>query len=140
MRLVIAAVFAAISLTVASASDLLPGAEPVTREQVVADLEFLRDRWAPLEHSLTAETRQQMLQFVETQIANPTPGSKADLALTLARAMAFTGNNHTHPNFFFEPGSFRVVPISFWWFPEGAIVTRAHPDQRDLLGARIVSI
>jgi hypothetical protein len=84
--------------------------------------------------------RRRMLAFVNDQIARAQPMERWRLALTFSRAMAFSGNNHTKTRFFEEEGSFHVAPFSFWWFSEGAIVTRAHPSQRDLLGARIVSI
>jgi len=113
---------------------------PLTKEQVRADLLFFRDQWAPREHAYTDETRARMNAFIDAQIAAARPMGRAELALIMSRAMAFTGNNHTKTRFFQEEGSFSVVPISFWWFPEGAMVTRAHPDHRDLLGTRILAI
>lgn len=115
-------------------------AAPLTREQVIADLTFFRDQWAPRERAYTPETRARMLAYVERQIAEARPMDQTALALIFSRAMAFTGNNHTKTRWFQEVGSFQVVPLSFWWFPEGAMVTRAHPDQRDLIGAEVLSI
>jgi hypothetical protein len=65
---------------------------------------------------------------------------KAELALTFSEAAAFTGNDHTLIGIYNAPDVFHALPISFWWFPEGAIVTRTHPDYRRLLGARIIAI
>lgn len=112
----------------------------LTRAQVIADLEFFRDQYAPRERAYTDATRAEMARFINAEIASARPMRVVDLVLVMSRAMAFTDNNHTRVNFFREVGSYTVAPISFWWFPEGAIVTRAHPDQRDLLGARIVSV
>jgi hypothetical protein len=119
---------------------VLAGRIPLTREQVVADLLFFRDQWAPREQAYNAQSRARMLEFVNSRIASARPMEKTDLALIFSRAMAFTGNNHTNTPWWDEVGAFEVVPVSFWWFPEGAIVTRAHPDQRDLLGAEILAI
>ena len=113
---------------------------PLTREQVIADLAFFRDQWSPRERSYTPETRARMLAYIERQIADARPMDQNDLALIFSRAMAFTGNNHTVTRWFQEVGSFHVVPFSFWWFPEGAMVTRAHPSQQDLLGAELLSV
>jgi hypothetical protein len=115
-------------------------AAPLTAEQVRADLIFFRDQWAPREHAYTDESRARMRAFIDSRIAAAQPMERAELALTMSRAMALTGNNHTKTRYFQEEGSFSVVPISFWWFPEGAMVTRAHPGQQDLLGARILAI
>jgi hypothetical protein len=121
-------------------SVVLAGHQPLTREQVAADLIFFRDQWAPRERSFTPESRARMLDFVRRRIAEARPMEKTELALLMSRAMAFSGNNHTNTPWWNEVDAFEVVPISFWWFPEGAIVTRAHPDQRDLLGAEILEI
>lgn len=124
----------------AQAPPPLAGWQMLTREQVAADLVFFRDQWAPRERSYTPETRARMLAFVEREIANARPMTRTDLALVYSRAMAFTGNNHTKTRWWNEVDAFQVAPFSFWWFPEGAMVTRAHPDQRDLLGAELVTI
>lgn len=124
----------------AQEAPLLAGHAPLTREQVVADLLFFRDQWAPRERAYTEATRARMLDYVNREIAGARPINKTELALVMSRAMAFTGNNHSKTRWWNEVDSFEVVPVSFWWFQEGAMVTRAHPDHRDLLGAEIISI
>lgn len=118
----------------------LAGHVGLTREQVIADLVFFRDQWAPREKSFTPATREQMLRYVNGEIARAKPLEKTQLALVMSRAMAFTGNNHTKLGWWNEVDAFQVAPFSFWWFPEGAMVTRAHPAQRDLLGAKLIAI
>lgn len=124
----------------AAQNDVLAGHAPLTREQVVTDLRFFRDQYAPREQSYTPETRLRMRAFIDREIEAARPMTKTELALIFSRAMAFTGNNHTKTRWWNEVGAFQVAPFSFWWFPEGAMVTRAHPDQRDLLGAELITI
>jgi len=141
MRLILLAIAAVTCTAVTHAQVAAPLAErQLTRDQVLADLVFFRDVWGPKDRSYSDANREAMRKLIDTEIARAQPMRTVDLALTFERAMALSGNNHTHTRFFNEPGSFSVVPVSFWWFPEGAIVTRAHPDHADLLGARIVSI
>ena len=113
-------------------------AEPMPAGAVVQDLIFFRDVWAAKEKSFAAEARARMLAFVGEQIAHPRAMERWELALVCFEAAAFSGNNHTQPEFFEEAGLFHTLPISFWLFSDGAFVTRAHPGFRRLLGARIV--
>jgi hypothetical protein len=115
-------------------------AEALTRDAVVRDLTYFRDVWAAKEKAFTPEARSRMLAFVNARIAGARPMERWELALVFAEAQAMSGNNHTDGSYPFADGLFRTLPISFWDFPEGFVVTRAHPDFRRLLGARIVSI
>jgi len=115
-------------------------AEPLPAAAVVQDLTFFRDVWAVKDRSFTPETRKQMTAFIDAQIAKAAPMERTGLALIFSQAEAFSGNNHTQSDFFGEENLFHSLPISFWIFPEGAMVTRAHPQDRDLLGAKILRI
>lgn len=115
-------------------------AEPLGRDAVVQDLRYFRDVWAGREKSYGPEARARMLAFVDARIASARPMERWELALVFAEAMAMSGNNHTDGEFPFEPGLFTVLPVSLWDFPEGLVVTRAHPEFRRLLGARVVAI
>src|SRR5262245_34717502 len=97
--------------SVAAATDPPPADQLLTREQVVADLEFFRDQWAPKDLSFSEENRAAMLKLIATEIDRAQPTRAADLALTFERAMALSGNNHTHTEYFFYPRTFSVVPI-----------------------------
>lgn len=130
-------VVGALGLLLFSAASL---AEPLTVGQVMADLQYFRDTWTPREKSFTPETRQQSIDFINNQIASAHPMGRADLALVFPQAAAFSGNNHTLIYLYDVPGLFHSLPFSFWWFSEGAVVTRTHPEYRQLLGARIVSV
>jgi hypothetical protein len=92
------------------------------------------------DRSFSPEARIKMLAFLAEEIVRARSMERTDLALVLAQAQAMSGNNHTQSDYFNEPDLFHSVPISFWFFPEGAMVTRAHPSQADLLGAKILSI
>jgi hypothetical protein len=115
-------------------------ATPLTTQQVVEGLKYFRDVWAPKDRSFTPESRRQLSEFINRQIAKARPLEKADLALICAEAASFSGNDHTLIDIYKTPGIFHPLPIAFWWFPEGAIVTSTDPQHQELLGARIISI
>jgi len=112
----------------------------LTSAQVAQDLTYFRDSWVPLDRSFSPAARAKMLEFIDQQISSAHAMHKAELALILGQAAAFSGNDHTLIEIYNAREVFHPLPISFWWFPEGAIVTRAHPAYRRFLGARIVSI
>jgi hypothetical protein len=115
-------------------------AEPLTKDAVEKDLRYFRDVWAEKEKAYTPEARARLLAFVDAQLGSARPMEKWELALLFSEAMAMSGNDHTDGEYPFTSGIFTVLPVSFWEFPEGFVVTRAHPDFKRLLGARIVSI
>lgn len=87
-------------------------AMPLSREQVVEDFLFFRDQWPSHERSFTEESRAQMLEFVDGEIAAPRPMSRYQLALLMSRAMAFAGNNHTRVRLLEDAEQFHVLPFS----------------------------
>lgn len=115
-------------------------AEPLPATAVVQDLTYARDVWAAKDRSFSPEARTRMLAFIGDQMAHARPMERTDLALIFAQAQAMSGNDHTQSDYFNEADLFHALPISFWLFPEGAVITRAHPSQADLLGARILKI
>ncbi len=115
-------------------------AEPLTKESVEKDLRYFREVWAGKERAYAPEDRARMLAFVDARIASAKPMERWELALVFAEAMAMSGNDHTDGEYPFTPDLFTVLPISLWDFPEGLVVTRAHPEFRRLLGGRVVSI
>lgn len=110
------------------------------RDAVVTDLTFLRDQWAPKDRSFSEEQRRRMIVYVDEEIREARPMKRTELALEFAQAEAFANNAHTYSDLLSEEGLFHTLPITFWQFAEGPIVTRTHPDFTRLLGARIVSI
>lgn len=115
-------------------------ADPLPAAAVVQDLIYFRDVWAAKDRSFSPQAHDRLVAFINDEIAKAVPMERADLALVFSEAEAFSGNDHTQSDFFAEPDLFHSLPISFWLFPEGAVVTRAHPAHRDLLGATIVRI
>ncbi|HLZ74107.1 hypothetical protein [Phenylobacterium sp.] len=115
-------------------------AEPLPAPSVVQDLTFARDVWAVRERSFSPEARTRMLAFLGDQIAHARPMERTELALVFSEAQAMSGNDHTQSDYLGEPDLFHSLPVSFWLFPEGAMITRAHPSQADLLGAKILRI
>src|SRR5260221_6728636 len=124
----------------ACSTEIPARSEPVPATAVIQDLNYARDVWAMKDRSFSPEARIKMLAFLAEEIVRARSMERTDLALVLAQAQAISGNNHTQSDYFNEPDLFHSVPISFWFFPEGAMVTRAHPSQADLLGAKILSI
>jgi len=115
-------------------------AEVLPASAVAADLAYLRDVWAARERSLTPAARARVASFIDAHLERPRAMERHELALLFWEAQALTGNNHSQSSFLDVDGLFTSLPFSCWFFPEGAVVTRAHPDYRRLLGARIVAI
>ncbi|MGZ8407279.1 MAG: hypothetical protein ACXWVJ_04555, partial [Caulobacteraceae bacterium] len=96
--------------------------------------------YAAKDRSYSPAARLQMRAYLNARIAEHRSLTRAEVALAFAEAQAFTGNNHTQNDIFDEEDDFHPLPISFWWFTEGAVITRAHPAYKQLIGARIISI
>ncbi|MEO6579985.1 MAG: hypothetical protein ABIN83_02390, partial [Sphingomicrobium sp.] len=112
----------------------------MSSDEVASDLRYFRDVYAPKERAYTDQTRAAMVRFIEGQLATARPMTRAEIALIFSEAQALSGNNHTQSEFFDTESEFHPLPISFWWFTEGAVITRVHPGFEALLGARILSI
>lgn len=57
-----------------------------------------------------------------------------------ARLAAMGGDGHTELWLRQPGGPFRRLPVSFRWFSDGPRVTFAHPDDREVLGGRLLRI
>ncbi|HXI88318.1 MAG TPA: hypothetical protein VNH64_12720 [Parvularculaceae bacterium] len=135
-----AAAAVCVAATAAPIRAVAADAAALSKADVVQDLTFFRDIYAPKERSYTPKTRAQMEEFIDDAIARAQPMPRYALALEFAQAQAFSNNAHTYSDYFGVDDLFHSLPISFWEFPEGAIVTRAHPEFRRLLGAKILTI
>jgi hypothetical protein len=85
---------------------------PLSRKQVVEDFLFFRDQWSSDERSFTEESRAQMLEFVDGEIAAPRTMPRYQLALLMSRAMAFAGDNHSRVRLLEDAEQFHVLPFS----------------------------
>src|SRR6185503_11530822 len=92
----------------------------LTAAQVTTDLTYFRDVYAVRERAYTPKARARMLAFINRQINEAKSMTREQLALVIAEAQAFTGNNHTQDRVFGGERNFHVVPVAFWWFTEGA--------------------
>ncbi len=132
------------AIAVAALFVLIPAgaspAEPLPARFVLEDLTWFRDTWAAKKRSFSPEARGKLQAFLDGQIVRARPMERWELALVFSEAAALSENNHTQTGFFGVDGLFHTLPISFWLFPDGAYVIRAHPDFRRLLGARILRI
>lgn len=108
----------------------------LTPQQIREDLICLRDTWAPLDKSFSAQQRQTLNAIVGDDIARADKLTAADLALEVSRAVAIPGNGHTSAWFPTAP-VFHELPFEAYWFSDGLYIVRAHPDFAELLGARI---
>ena len=62
------------------------------------------------------------------------------MIVELARAVAGAHNAHTRLYLLRNRQVLRRYPVRVWWFGDDLHVVRAHPEQKDLLGAKIVAI
>lgn len=145
IAIVLAATLAACFLPVGTRAASIPAqaasidqTDLMNKAAVIEDLTYFRDVWAPRERALTPEARARFDAFINNEIAVASPMRRAELALVFARGQAFTGNGHSGSNY--AEGLFHPLPVNFWIFADGAFVTGAARDHRDLLGARIKSI
>jgi len=99
------------------------------------DLAFLRDEWAPLDRSFSADQRREFNALVTAAIDAADAFSPAAFELEIMRAVAVARNGHTSVRSllrFLPP-----LPLRAWWFADGLHVVSTHPDLAHLLGARI---
>jgi len=121
--------------TVAFAADTAPGPRPqLTADQMRDDLVFLRDVWAPAEKSFNTQQRESFNGIVSDAVAHVDSLDAAQLGLVVARAVATPHNAHTSA---YPEGVFHSLPLRLWWFADGLYVVKAHPDFKNLIGARI---
>lgn len=108
--------------------------------QVASDLTYVRDVYLAKDRSFAPAALQAARAFLDREIAAAKPASRAQIALLIAQAQAFSGNNHTQNDIFDEEGDFHPLPIAFWRFSDGVFITRTHPAFSDLLGSRILAL
>ena len=87
-------------------------AMPLGREQAIEVFLFFRDHWSSHERPFTEESRAQMSEFVDGEIAAARPMPRCQLALLMSRAMAFAGNNHTRVRLLDDAEQFHFLPFS----------------------------
>lgn len=116
-------------------ADIAPATTPhFTADQLREDLIYLRDVWAPKEKSFNPQQRDAFNETVNDAIAHVDSLDEAQFALVVARAVAIPHNTHSSA----QPlALFHSLPLRLWWFSDGLYVVKAHPDFKQLVGARI---
>ena len=112
-------------------------ATPPTREDLHADLTFLRDMFPRLDKSFTAETASVFTRRIDAALARVESLSEASFAMAIAHAVAAADNAHTMP---LLHRWLRVVPVRMRWFSDGFHVVRSLVGPPELVGARVLAI
>lgn len=106
----------------------------LTEAQMRADLMYLRDTWASLDRSFSAQQRRRFESIVCAALEHGASLTTADFSLEISRALAVARNGHTSSSI---GPYFHALPVKPWWFSDGLYVLRADPQHTGLLGARI---
>lgn len=112
------------------------GGEVRARE---ADLRKL-DEWIDLERSFTDERRREAHAAVAAHLAQGKQFTDSELYMEVRRIVALADNGHSNADVDPIHERFGLLPLRTYWFSDGLYVVRAREPQRQLLGARIVSV
>jgi hypothetical protein len=107
-------------------------AQSLTPAQMREDFLVLRDQWAPLDHSFSAEQRRAFDEALAADIARVDTLSVPDFILDVMQAAAIPRNGHTAA--WVNP---HTMPMRAWWFADGLYAISVAPGFEALLGARI---
>lgn len=102
------------------------------------DLDLLQ-RLPEVERSFTNETRAAFNTAMAELVARAPDLDRAGFAMGTARAVALADNGHTSVMALVAGHGFNALPVRFGWFADGLFVVAARPDQRNLLGAQLVT-
>lgn len=129
---------AVLFLSLAGAASATQPSPPLTPQQMREDLVYARDVWKPQDKSFSPAATREFNRIIDQAIANVGSLDPLGFWMTLARALAVSGNGHTMVNGDNPP--FPSLPIHVWWFRDGLYIVRAQPEYDYLLGARIEKI
>lgn len=147
MKLTLRAAVTVLALALAAPASAQHGPDatstvaPASAEARHADIAFFRENFMPSDVAYSAEARVEAERRLTALDAQAAVVSQAYFELELARIVALADNGHTA--YFPGPRSRRYNRISqVRLSPMGQdfYVLRAHPDNADLLGARLVAI
>ena len=114
-------------------------ATALTPREIREDLTFLREQWAPKNHSFGTAEQQAFEEIVGEGLRLSDGMTDEAFRMTVSRAVAVGRNAHNGVDIFGHP-SFAALPIRVWWFSDGLYVTRAREEGLPFLGARIERI
>jgi hypothetical protein len=120
-------------ITPALAADIAAGRQ--------ADLAYARSEYVMKTQSLSNEQRRHALAYLQQTASRVASMSNAEFLIAIARIPAFADNGHD----VFNSGQDAWwpdtrLPFRLVWFPDGLLVARAAPEQKELLGARITRL
>ncbi|WP_054310185.1 hypothetical protein [Mesorhizobium sp. 1M-11] len=114
-----------------------PAASQAEKNQ--QDLDLLR-RLPEVERSFTNETRAAFNTAMGELSARAPDLDRAGFAMGVARAVALADNGHTSVMALVGGRGFNALPLRFGWFADGLFAVSGRPDQRDLLGAQVMTL
>ncbi len=117
----------------------VPAADVATGR--LADVAYARSEYVMKSLALSPEKKSHALAYLEQLGPRVAAMSDAEFLLAMARIPAFADNGHD----VFHSGKDAWwpetrLPFRLVWFPDGLVVARVAPEQKELLGARITRI
>lgn len=103
------------------------------------DLDYLRPL-PEIDRSFTAETRATFVQGLDALKARAAGLDQAQLTMEVARLVAVANNGHTNVVTLLDDTAFKSVPLRLGVFADGLFVVKIAGENRDLLGARILTV
>lgn len=103
------------------------------------DLDYLR-QLTEIDRSFTAETRAAFVRGLDGLKARAAGLDRAQLTMEVARLVAIANNGHTKVITRLDDTAFKSVPVRLGLFADGLFVVKTAGDNRDLLGAQILTV
>ncbi len=103
------------------------------------DLDYLR-QLPEIDRSFTAETRAAFQHGLDALKARAASLDRAQLTMEVARLVAVANNGHTNVITLLEDTAFKSVPVRLGVFADGLFVVKTTEENRDLLGAQILTV
>lgn len=103
------------------------------------DLDYLR-QLPEIDRSFTPETRTAFQHGLDALKARAASLDRAQLTMEVARLVAVADNGHTNVITLLEDTAFKSVPVRLGVFADGLFVVKTTGENRDLLGAQILTV
>lgn len=115
-----------------------PSAGDTLADKNTQDLAHLRNMQM-VERSFTAETSEAFGRALDELAIRAPDLDRPALAMGAAKAVALAQNGHTNVLGLAGGQGFNAVPLRLGWFADGLFVVRTTSENRDLLGAQILT-
>lgn len=103
------------------------------------DLDYLR-QFPEIDRSFTAETRAAFVHGLDELKARAAGLDRVQLTMEVARLVAVANNGHTNVITRLDDSAFKSVPVRLGVFADGLFVVKTAGENRDLLGAQILTV